>query len=193
MSKKPTITVRFHSEANKNDGEAFATPVTLLYQKRQVYLSRIADISEKQIAQILPFPANDGSWGCVFKLNPQGRLRLETMSGEIRGTALVAFVATKSGQHQVADMLIDRVVTDGILTIPRGLTTLEIAVLKKEFKTIGEVEKKNWRERPRERNELPGPPGERRPDAPSVNEALSTAMPSRRRGSPEPDLPRLAD
>lgn len=193
MSSKPPITVRFHSEANANDGDAFATPVNLIYQKRQVYLSRVADISEKHISKILPFPARDGSWGCVFKLNPQGRLRLETMSGEIRGSTLVVFIATKSGQHQVADMVIDRPVTDGIISIPRGLTTLEIVALKKEFKTIGEEEKKGWRDRPRLKTELPGGPGKPAPDRSSVNEPITSAMPSRRRGSAEPDLPRLAD
>ena len=85
MSKKTEIAIRFHSEANKNDGDTFSIPVNLLYQKRQAYLSKVADISEKQIDKILPFPAKDGTWGCVLKLNTQGRLRLETMSGEIRG------------------------------------------------------------------------------------------------------------
>ena len=196
MSQKAAITVRFHSEANPNDGASFATPVNLIYQRKQVYLSRIPDFSEKQIHKIFPFPAKDGSWGCVFKLTPQGRIRLETMSGEIRGSAIVVFVATKSGQHQVADMIIDRVVTDGIITIPRGLTALEIAALKKQFKTLGEPEKKGWRERPREKTELPGGPsgpGEQRPDRPSINEPISTTMPSRRKGSSELDLPRLTD
>ena len=193
MSQKPPITVRFHSEVNPNDGDSFSTPVNLIYQRKQVYLSRVPDFSEKQIAKILPFPAKDGTWGCVFKLTPQGRIRLETMSGEIRGSALVVFVATKSGQHQVADMIIDRPVTDGIITIPRGLTALEIAALKKQFKILGEPEKKAWRERPREKTELPGGPGERRPDRPSINEPISTTMPSRSRGSSELDLPRLAD
>jgi hypothetical protein len=193
MSQKPAITVRFHSEANPNDGEAFATPVKLLYQNRQIYLSRVPDISEKQIAKILPFPAQDGTWGCVFKLNPQGRLRLETMSGEIRGSTLVVFIATKTGHHQVADMIIDRPVTDGIISIPRGLTTLEVLAMKKQFKVLGVEEKKGWRERPREKTELPGPPGNRTPERASVNEPISTAMPSRRRGSAEPDLPRLSD
>ena len=195
MSQKPEITVRFHTEANPNDGEAFATPVNLFYQHRQVYLSRAADLSEKQIEKVLPFPAKDGSWGCVFKLNPQGRIRLETISGEARGSALVVFVATKSGQHQVADMIIDRPVTDGIITIPRGLTELEIAALKKKFKILWAPEKKGMTERPRIKTELPGrgEPSERLPTRPSVNEPISSTMPPRRGGASELDLPRLSD
>jgi hypothetical protein len=194
MSKKSDITVRFHSEANKNDSEAFAIPVTLIYQRRQAYLSRVPDFSEKQIESILPFPAKDGSWGCVFKLNPQGRIRLETMSGEIRGSALVVFIGTKAGQRQVADMIIDRPVSDGIISVPRGLNPLEILLLKKQFKTMGEKAKKGPRERPRNPLEkLPGGQANPQPNHPSLLEPLSTTIPSRRGSNPEPDLPRLQD
>ncbi len=194
MSQKPEITVRFHTEANRNDGEAFSTPVNLFYQHRQAYLSRAADLSEKQIEKVLPFPAKDGSWGCVFKLNPQGRLRLETVSAEARGSALVLFVSTKAGQRQVMDLIIDRPVTDGIISIPRGLSEFEIAALKKHFKLIGAQEKKGWRERPRNKTDLPGrgEPTDRPPTRPSVNEPISSTMPPRRAGS-ELDLPRLSD
>ena len=194
MSQKPEVTVRFHTEASPNDSEAFSIPVNLIYQRKQVYLSRIPDFSEKQIDRILPFPAKDGSWGCVFKLSPQGRIRLETMSGEIRGAALVIFIGSKAGGiRQVSDMIIDRPVSDGVITVARGLTEIEILALKKQFKTIGEQEKKGWREKPRNPVEqLPGAPV--RPQSkPSLLEPLSTSAPPRRRGNSEPDLPRLAD
>jgi len=194
MSSKSDVSVRFHSEANPNDGEAFSIPVTLVNQRRQVYVSRVPDFSEKQIDKILPYQARDGSWGCVFKLNPQGRIRLETMSGEIRGSALVVFIATKAGRRMVSDLIIDRPVSDGIITIPRGFTAFEIEALKKQFKTAGVKEKPPWGEKPRGKVEqLPGGPTERPQNSrPSINEPLSSA-PSRGRGSPEPDLPRLAD
>lgn len=184
--------MRFHSEANKNDSDAFSVPVNLLYQHRQAYLSRIADLSEKQIEKILPFPVKDGSWGCVLKLNSQGRIRLETMSGEIRGSALVVFVTTKAGHHQVADMIIDRPVSDGIITIPRGLTEFEIQALKKQFKILGAPTKQNWRDKPKDRpQELPGGRFETPNDRNAVLDPISTAAPARRRGSPDLDLPNL--
>ena len=194
MSQKSEITVRFHTEASPNDGESFSIPVNLIYQRKQVYLSRVPDFSEKQIDRILPFPAKDGSWGCVFKLNAQGRIRLETMSGEIRGSALVIFVGTKAGRHQVADLIIDRPVSDGIITVPRGFSEFEILMLKKQFKTIGEKEKKPWGEKPRNKVEqLPGANIDHPQNRPSLMEPLSTSGSSRRRGAPEPDLPRLPD
>jgi len=194
MSKKSDITVRFHSEADRNDSAAFAIPVNLIYQQRQVYLSRVPDFSEKQIESILPFPAKDGSWGCVFKLTPQGRIRLETMSGEIRGSVLVVFIGTKAGQRQVADMIIDRPVSDGIISIPRGLNPLEILLLKKEFKTMGEKAKRGSGEKPRDSVEkLPGGQAPPLPSQPSALDPLPTSRPSRRSANPEPDLPRLQD
>jgi hypothetical protein len=194
MSQKSDVSVRFHTEANPNDSEAFSIPVTLVNQRKQVYVSRTPDFSEKQIDKILPYQARDGSWGCVFKLNPQGRIRLETMSGEIRGSALVVFISTKAGRRQVSDLIIDRPVSDGIITIPRGFTAFEIEALKKQFKTVGEKEKHHG-EKPRGKTEeLPGGPGEHpQNNRPSVLEPLSTTMPSRGRGTSEPDLPRLSD
>ena len=197
MSKKEDITVRFHTEANRNDSDTFSIPVNLLYQRRQAYLSKVAGLSEKQIEKILPFPAPDGSWGCVFKFNPMGRIRLEAMSAEIRGSALVVFVSTKAGHHQVADMIVDRPVTDGIITVPRGLTEFEIEMLKKQFKILGMEVKQNWRDKPKEKPaELPGGRFETPKDRNSIYQPISTAPGPRRRGSPElnlPELPRLSD
>ena len=194
MSKKPLITVRFHTEANKNDSDTFSIPINLIYQRRQAYLSKVADISEKMIERILPFPARDGSSGCVIKLNPMGRIRLENMSGGNRGSALVIFVSTAAGNHQVADMIIDRTVTDGIITIPRGLTEIEIELLKKQFKIIGEATKPYWRDKPKDRPmELPGGRFEPPTDRNAAYDSISSPAPTRNRRNSALDLPRLQD
>lgn len=194
MSQKQEVTIRFHTEASRNDGEAFAIPVNLIYQRRQVYLSRVADFSEKQIDRIYPYPAKDGSWGCVFKLNPQGRIRLETMSGEIRGAVIVVFIGTKAGNRQISDMIIDRPVNDGIITVPRGFSEFEILALKKQFKIIGAQDPKNGRDKPRQKPEqFPASSGQQQNRGPSISDPLSTSGTSRRRGGSEPDLPRLSD
>jgi hypothetical protein len=136
-SKKPLLTVSFHPEANPRDGSSFATPANLLYLRRKAYITQVPSFNERQISTIFPFRVADGSWGCTFQLDAQGSIRLETMSMEQRGTALVVFVGTAGGQHQVVDMLIDQPVTTGRITVPRGLTDIEIAIMRKQFKTIG--------------------------------------------------------
>lgn len=141
-SQKPKVSVRFHPEVNPNDGTSFAMPVKLHYLRRDAHLSRVPAMNEKQIKAIYPFPADDGTYGCHFQFDEQGRIRLETMSSEQLNTALVLFVSTKSGQHQVIDMLIDKPVTNGAITIPRGLTPAEVVVMKMQFPVIGETKGK---------------------------------------------------
>lgn len=133
--RPPTITVRFFAEANARDGAAFATPIKL--GNRDAFLEKVATIHERQIKAIYPFKAPDETWGCAFKLDHSGRLNLEVVSTERRGSMLVGFLGTKKGNHRMADMVIDRTVSDGIISVPRGLTDLEIAVLSKQFKVLG--------------------------------------------------------
>ena len=146
--------MRFHSEANPNDGTSFAMPAKLQYLQRDVHLNRVPSLSEKQIKKIYPFPAEDGSWGCVFQFDEQGRIRLETMSSEQQHTALVLFVGTKQGQHQVIDMLIDRPVTNGTFTVPRGLTAIEVAVMKTQFPVLGEEKVKKQKKKPEKKDDV---------------------------------------
>ena len=141
-SSKPKVTVRFHAEVNPNDGTSFAMPVNLQYQRRAAHVSRVPVFNEKQIQAIYPFEADDGTWGCYFQLDVQGRIRLETMSSEQMHTALVLFLGTKSGQHQVIDMLIDKPISTGAITVPRGMTAAEVVVMKEQFPVIGEEKNK---------------------------------------------------
>jgi hypothetical protein len=198
MSSKPKVTVRFHSEANKNDGSSFAVPVKLAYAQREAFLKRIPEFSERNIKAIFPWKTADGSWGCAFKLNDSGRIRLNTMSDLDRGSALVVFIGTKAGMHQVIDMVIDRSVTDGIISVPRGITDIEMLVLKSQFPVLGEDKDKkkpeakpqdptDWRiDRNRDTNTAPA-------RAPKLPPLPAEAPRRTKRSAPEPDLPRLAD
>ena len=142
FSKKQVITVRFHIEANERDGQPFAMPVTFHNPERKGFAAQIPAISERNIEAIFPFPAPDGSLGCAFKLDNFGRTALEEMTLSNRGASVVAFVGTKTGTHQVVDMVVDKVIRDGIISIPRGLTQLEIMALEKEFKVLGQTGRK---------------------------------------------------
>jgi hypothetical protein len=142
MASKPLITVRFYAEAKRQDTDRFARPITFKNPPREGYIESVPSIHERHIKALFPFPAADGSMGCSFLLDNSGRLNLEVVSTERRGTSLVAFVGTKNGVHQVLELLIDKPILDGIITIPRGLTDLEIEALKKAWPVIGEKKKK---------------------------------------------------
>ena len=139
MAKKPKeITVRFHVEANARDGAPFAIPVTYRNPPRAGFAERVPSLSERDISAIFPVQAADGTFGCAFQFNKHGTFALQTQSTLRRGTSLIVFVVTKAGVHQVIDMVIDKPITDGIIYVPYGLTAYEIALLQKEFPTMGQ-------------------------------------------------------
>ena len=142
MARQPDVSVRFFAEANQRDGEPFSKPVTLHFPERQTYIEKIPSISERSIKAMYPFQTTDGTWGASFLLDNKGRIDLEVVSTERRGSSMVIFVVTKKGVHQVIDMIIDKPVRDGIITIPRGLTELEIAALTKVYPIMGQGKKK---------------------------------------------------
>jgi hypothetical protein len=137
MKKGPDFIVRFFVEANAQDTERFAAPVELKYPPRSAYIDRVPVVSERNIKGIFPFSAPDGSWGCSFQLDPSGRLSLQVASMENRGRSIVVYVGTKKGTHQVIDMIIDRPISDGVITIQKGLTIMEIDALQKRYPILG--------------------------------------------------------
>lgn len=141
-AKKPALTVRFYMEAAAGDTDHFANPIQLKYPPRSAYISKTPFFSEHNIRGIYVFPAADGSFGCLLKLDNDGRIGLEAASMTHRGGSVVAVVGTKTGTHQVIDMIIDKPVTDGMVTIQQGLTPLEVEAMKKAFPPIVPGEKK---------------------------------------------------
>jgi hypothetical protein len=135
-AKAPDFFVRFHVETTSQDSATFAMPAEFHNPTRKGFVERTPSISERHISGIYPFRAEDGTFGCVLKLDPDGRIALEGLTTQQRGRILVAYVGTKKGMHQVIDMQIDKQVLDGIITIPRGLTPLEIVAMRKAFKPL---------------------------------------------------------
>jgi len=131
--KKEALSVTFHVETNSRDTSSFALPVNLKNLGRQSYIEKMPSITEREISRIFPFSASDGSMGCAFILDDHGRVWLDTLSVEKRGMALVAMVNGRI----VCDMLIDKRVADGIITIPNGLSDQDIVILTKKFKVAG--------------------------------------------------------
>jgi len=132
-ASKPKLTIRFHTEVNPNSGSSFAVSAPVPGASTPLSLSKVADITESDVAAIFPFPANDGSMGCALKLDTHGRIALDSLSQEYHGALLVGFVNGRA----VTAMLIDRRISDGVITIVRGLTPADIALMKKAYPTLG--------------------------------------------------------
>jgi hypothetical protein len=137
-SKQYQVSIRIHAQTTRQDTSTFSIPVTVEHPHREIYVDKIPDISERDIISMYPFPAPDGSFGCVFKLDEHGKIGLETLSTEKRGYSIVAVVDGRP----VDQMLVDARVTDGVLTIRRGFTPEELLKMKKVYKVLGETKKK---------------------------------------------------
>lgn len=130
--KKPTLSIRFYTQTTQEDTDSFSAPVTLLDGK-QTYVDQIAAISERDIVSVYPFAVPDGTGGCAFKLDDHGTIALDSLSVQKRNSLLIATIAGR----QVADLLIDQRVTDGIVTIPGGITTDEMKQILARFPVMG--------------------------------------------------------
>ena len=139
--KKNDLTVRFHLQASQQDGEPFIMAVPAGAQGLPAYVKKIPEINENDITAVYPFAAQDGTMGVALKLDPHGRIMLDTVSVENRGRVFVVLVNARV----VTAMLIDRRVNDGTITIPSGLSQPEIDQFLKKYRVIGEPEGKKKR------------------------------------------------
>lgn len=80
------------------------------------------------------YPAPNGTYGALFQLDEHGRVVLDTLSVERRGTFLFVFV----NGRPITELEIDKRVSDGKIYVPSGLTPADIETMKKQWRTIGE-------------------------------------------------------
>lgn len=131
--RAPELAVRFLLAGEATDGAPFVTTIT--WQGRPVVVSKIAVVSEREIVSIFPFTAADGTFGVSFQLNDSGRLALQTISVAKRGSRMYVLVSGRV----ITPLAIDRIISDGIITIPFGLTEAEIRNLGKSFRIMPEA------------------------------------------------------
>jgi hypothetical protein len=137
-AKKPKLTVRFHVEAIGNAGGEFTVPVTFRNPPREGHVESVAFASERNIIAVFPVANADGSLGCAFQLDQSGRLGLETISKDRRGASILVTMGTKTGSHQVIDLVIDKPIVDGIIYIPTGITPGEMQMLRELYPIMGQ-------------------------------------------------------
>ncbi|MEP6810169.1 MAG: hypothetical protein ABI992_07985 [Chthoniobacterales bacterium] len=135
---KDRTILRVHLEGNTRDGDPFSSQIHSIATGKSVVIQKIPTISESDVAAFAPYRAADGSFGVLFELDDHGKLALDTLSLEHRGTRLYIFV----NGRDVAELLIDRRVSDGKLYIASGLTEKDIAQMKKDWRLIGEQKKR---------------------------------------------------
>ncbi|MEO6845956.1 MAG: hypothetical protein ABI443_01470 [Chthoniobacterales bacterium] len=135
-NKKSTLTIRFHAEGSPGDGEKFVQGIVFKTPPHTGVIGIMPVATEREIVAFFPFKAKDGTMGAYFKLDSHGAALLEAFTIENRGRTVVALV----NGRQVIDMISDKPISDGVITIPSGLTDAEIAAMRAEFRIIGQKE-----------------------------------------------------
>src|SRR2546430_10018882 len=127
-------TFRVHAEANPNDTATFSSSVRALYSGKQVAIERMPRLSERDVVAFCPMSAGDKNYGALFQLDEHGRLALDALSIERRGSLLFVLINGRA----ITELQIDKRVSDGRIYIPSGLTKADIDLMKKEWRLIGQ-------------------------------------------------------
>lgn len=136
-AKKPQCTLRVHVQANENDSAAFATKLRSPTTGKAIVMEKAPRISEQDVVAFYPYPAADGSYGVLFKLSDHGKLALDTLSVERRGGFVYVFV----NGRPLAELQIDQRIRDGQLYVASGVTAADLALMKKEWRLVGQRKK----------------------------------------------------
>ncbi len=127
--KSPHCSFRAHAEANASDGPVFSSQIRSILSGKTVTIEKMPALSENDVVGFQIYPAADGSYGALLQLNEHGRLTLDSLSIERRGTFLFIFV----NGRPITELQIDQRVADGKIYIASGLTSTEIESMKKEW------------------------------------------------------------
>jgi hypothetical protein len=127
-------TFRVHAEANPKDTSTFASSVRALFSGKQVVIERMPRLSERDVVAFYPYSAGNGNYGALFQLDEHGRLALDALSIERRGSLLFVLI----NGRPVTELQVDRRVSDGQIYIASGLTKSDIELMKKDWRLIGQ-------------------------------------------------------
>jgi hypothetical protein len=133
-AKQRHCTFRVHTQANPRDTEVFAKSVRAQLSGKSVAIEKTPWISENDVVAFSAYPAADGTYGALFQLDEHGRVVLDTLSVERRGSLLFVFI----NGRPITELEIDKRVSDGKIYIPSGLTSADIELMKKDWRTIGQ-------------------------------------------------------
>ena len=137
FAKGRHCTFRVHAEANAQDGAAFSTAIRSQFSGRNVVIEKTPSLSEHDVVAFRPYPKPDGSYGALLQLDDHGKMALDALSIERRGSLLFIFVNGRA----LTELQVDRRVSDGKIYLPSGLTAKDIELMRKDWRVLGERKK----------------------------------------------------
>jgi len=133
-AKQRHCTFRVHAQANPHDTDVFSIPARATSSGKDVAVEKLAWITEHDVMAFSPYPAQDGTFGALFQLDDHGRVVLDTLSIEHRGSFLFVFI----NGRMITELQIDKRVSDGKIYVPSGLTAADIELMRKQWRSPGE-------------------------------------------------------
>jgi hypothetical protein len=124
---------RLHAEANPRDTAVFAASVRAQFSGKDIAIERMPRISERDVVAFYPYSAGNGTYGALFQLDDHGRIALDALSIERRGSLLFALI----NGRPITELEIDKRVADGKIYIAFGLTAADVDSMKKDWRLIG--------------------------------------------------------
>ncbi len=136
-AKERHCTFRIHAEANANDGPVFSSAIRSQFSGKNVVIEKTPSISERDVVAFYPYRLPDGSYGVLLNLDDHGKLALDTLSIERRGTFLFVF----ANGRPITELRVDQRVSDGKIYLSSGLTATDIELMRKDWRVIGQRKK----------------------------------------------------
>ena len=133
-AKQRHCTFRVHAQANPHDTEVFSISARATSSGKNIAIQKLPWITEHDVTAFSPYPAQDGTFGALFQLDQHGRVVLDTLSVEHRGSFLFVFI----NGRMITEVQIDKRVSDGKIYIPSGLAVADIELMKKQWRSPGE-------------------------------------------------------
>jgi hypothetical protein len=133
-AKQRHCMLRVHAQANQRDTAVFATSVRAQVSGKDVAIEKMPRISEQDVIAFYPYAAANGTYGALFQLDEHGRVALDALSIERRGSFLFVFI----NGRPITELEIDKRVSDGKIYVPSGLTGADIDLMKKDWRLIGQ-------------------------------------------------------
>jgi hypothetical protein len=133
-AKQRHCMLRVHAQANQRDTAVFATSVRAQVSGKDVAIEKMPRISEQDVIAFYPYAAANGTYGALFQLDEHGRVALDALSIERRGSFLFVFI----NGRPITELEIDKRVSDGRIYVPSGLASADIDLMKKDWRLIGQ-------------------------------------------------------
>ena len=125
--------VSFHLETDAGDNPKMIFPQVQANGQTR-YFRRMPEIATKDVLSFSPFPADDGSYGVVFRLKEAAGRRLTAITSANQCRWLVAML----NGRVVDGVLIDKQVDDGLAVVWKGATLADITLLDENLPRIGQ-------------------------------------------------------